>query len=207
MDLKIINKNTGSNSHGNKILKKDLRKKTRDSLREKQILSLELLEGKHSKKVKILKQKTGSIKLVTSVKKAVTRNRDPSKDIVLMYCIKGIITRDQLHSSYKIRRAFRLITEGTQMRVTQYKDPLFKQNSSLEYDDNPHDILMQDLYADWADEMTVQKYPVGAILDILIDEMSLSSVCKKWRKRNGWAKDIFQKSLDIYREIYIRKIG
>ena len=209
MNLVILNPNLNyeNNHHNHSDNFGNSQKIKIKNNRKHALLSLENTPYRERVGIPLNSQKSATSKASLVSEIGVVKTKYRAIDIVLTYCNKGIINQDQLHSAYKIRRAFRLITEGIQMRVTQYKDPVFQVQNSEPFNENTHDILIQELYTDWVDKMTVLKHPVGPILDIIIDEDSLSAVCKKWKKRNGWAKLFLQSSLDIYRDIYIAKIG
>ena len=46
--------------------------------------------------------------------------------------------------------------------------------------------------------MAAAEMAVGPALDIILEEMPLAAVDRKWGKRKGWAKKHLQAALDLY---------
>jgi len=51
------------------------------------------------------------------------------------------------------------------------------------------------------DQMMPAGLPLGPVLDVIIDELSLNAVDRKRGKRKGWAKVTLQAALELYSNV------
>ena len=114
---------------------------------------------------------------------------------------RGILTSRQIWAAHAIRRAYRLITDGTGPRVTSFADVMVQNSRRTNLQESDWEVDLKDRYADWVDRMTAEKLMVGPIFDLVVEEASLAATDRKWRRRKGWAKGHLQQSLDLYIEV------
>lgn len=98
----------------------------------------------------------------------------------------------------KIRRAFELITGGAAIRLTSYSDVIVQTSRCGDNYESDQEIMLTRRYADWVDDMTAEKLPVGPVFDVVIEEMSLAAVDRKWCRRKGWAGGHLKRALELY---------
>lgn len=110
----------------------------------------------------------------------------------------NILNNQQIWVFKEIRRAVMIITDGTQVRISRYDDVMVQTSRHGQQPEADFEIKIKEKYNDWIDQMTKERRPVGPILDIIIDELSLSAIDRKWGKRKGWAKGYLQVALDLY---------
>lgn len=119
-------------------------------------------------------------------------------DPLLVFSRHNILNDQQIWSFKKIRRAVMIITDGTQVRTSRYDDVIVQTSRHGQQPEADSDIKIKEKYNDWIEQMTSERKPVGPVLDVIIDELSLSAIDRKWGKRKGWAKGYLQASLDLY---------
>lgn len=119
-------------------------------------------------------------------------------DPLVRFRKNDIINDQQLWAFKRIRRAVQVITDGTRMRVSHYTDVPVQTSRYDSQVECEFEIKIKDHYSQWVDRMTTARLPVGPVLDVIIDELSLSAVDRKWGRRKGWAKIHLQTSLDLY---------
>lgn len=121
-------------------------------------------------------------------------------DPLICFRKKNILNDQQIWAFKRIRHAVRIITMGAHLRVSCFNDVAvqtsrFPGQAPTESD---FEIALKIHYNHWIDRMTQARQQAGPVLDIIIDEMSLNAVDRKWGKRKGWAKDRLQQALDLY---------
>ncbi|MCK5423750.1 MAG: hypothetical protein KAI89_00150 [Emcibacter sp.] len=121
------------------------------------------------------------------------------QDPLVRFRKSNILNDEQIWAFQRIRRAVQIITAGTQVRTSRFNDVVVQSSRHDCQPETEFEISLKDHYSDWIDRMTAAKRQAGPVLDIIIDEMSLSAVDRKWGKRKGWAKDHLQASLDLFR--------
>lgn len=120
------------------------------------------------------------------------------QDPLLRFRKKNILNDEQIWAFQRIRRAVKIITDGTQVRVSRFNDVVVQTSRLGSQTESEYEIRIKDHYSNWIDRMTSARLQAGPVLDIIIDEMSLAAVDRKWGKRKGWAKTHLQASLDLY---------
>lgn len=110
---------------------------------------------------------------------------------------RHILSEPQVWAFCRIRRAIHLITNGTQVRVSHISDVVV-QSSRRPGHEGHQEIRLKDQYSAWVDRMTAAHLQVGPVLDIILEELSLTAVDRKWRRRKGWAKRHLQAALNLY---------
>lgn len=110
----------------------------------------------------------------------------------------GALSKDHMAAAQKIRRAFELITAGANIRLTGYSEVIVQTSRRCDHYESDHEVMLKGRYTDWVDDMTAARLAVGPIFDIVIEEMSLSSVDRKWRRRKGWACTHLKEALALY---------
>jgi len=119
-------------------------------------------------------------------------------DPLVVFAKRNILNEAQIWAFQRIRRAIRIITDGTQVRTSHFTDTVVQSNPFEGETESDYEIKIKNHYCNWMDRMTEQRLQAGPILDIIIDEMSLSAVDRKWGKRKGWAKGHLQAALALY---------
>jgi len=121
-------------------------------------------------------------------------------DPLICFRNKNILNDQQIWAFQRIRRAVHIITRGTHLRVSCLNDVAVQTSrfSGQEPNESDFEIALKTHYSHWIDRMTQTRQRAGPVLDIIIDEMSLNAVDRKWGKRKGWAKDRIQQALDLY---------
>ncbi len=120
------------------------------------------------------------------------------QDPLLRFRKQNILTDQQIWAFQRIRRAVQLITDGTQVRLSRFTDVAVQTSRRVGQAESDYEIRLKEYYTLWIDRMTRWRLPAGPVLDIIIDELSLSATDRKWGRRKGWAKDHLQASLDLY---------
>lgn len=120
-------------------------------------------------------------------------------DPLMRFRKQNILNHEQIWAFQHIRRAVRIITDGTQMRVSCYSNIMVQTSRFDRNSESDHEIRIKDHYSRWIDRMTGAQLQAGPVLDIIIDELSLTATDRKWGKRKGWAKSHLQASLNLYR--------
>lgn len=120
------------------------------------------------------------------------------QDPLVRFKNNNILNDQQIQAFQRIRRAVRIITDGTQVRTSSFNDVVVQTSNFNTLSENEYEIRIKDHYSDWIDRMTAARLAAGPVLDIIIDELSLSAVDRKWGRRKGWAKTHLQSSLDLY---------
>ncbi|PCI47771.1 MAG: hypothetical protein COB49_06700 [Alphaproteobacteria bacterium] len=110
----------------------------------------------------------------------------------------NILNDEQIQAFRRIRRAVQTITDGTQVRIACFNDVVVQTSRHGHQPESEYEIKIKDHYSHWIDRMTIAGFQAGPVLDIIIDEMSLMAVDRKWGHRKGWAKDRLQASLNLY---------
>ncbi len=111
---------------------------------------------------------------------------------------KNILNDRQILAFEQIRRAVHIITDGTHMRISRLNDVHVESSYFKNESESDYEIRIKNRYSNWIDHMTERRLQAGPVLDIIIDEMSLSATDRKRGKRKGWAKAHLQASLDLY---------
>ncbi|VAX07336.1 hypothetical protein MNBD_ALPHA03-1859 [hydrothermal vent metagenome] len=119
-------------------------------------------------------------------------------DPLMLFGKKNILNSEQIWAFQRIRRAIKIITDGTGVRTSHFTGAPVQTSRFMAESESEYEIKIKDHYCDWMDRMTAERLQAGSILDIIIDEMSLSAVDRKWGKRKGWAKEHLQASLTLY---------
>ncbi|MCF8475060.1 MAG: hypothetical protein K9G26_10210 [Emcibacter sp.] len=119
-------------------------------------------------------------------------------DPLIKFRRNDILNDQQIWSFTRIRRAIQIITDGTQTRTSRYGDVVVQTSHGKFSPEADFDIKIKEYYSNWVDRMNMERLQVGPVLDIIIDELSLSAVDRKWGKRKGWAKRHLQSSLELY---------
>ncbi len=119
-------------------------------------------------------------------------------DPLIRFKRDDILNDQQIWSFTRIRRAIQIITDGTQARTSRYSDVVVQTSQGKFSPEADFDIKIKEYYSNWVDRMNMERLQVGPVLDIIIDELSLSAVDRKWGKRKGWAKGHLQSSLGLY---------
>lgn len=109
-----------------------------------------------------------------------------------------ILNDQQIWAFKRIRCAVQIITDGTRMRVSSCSDVTVQASHYDRETESEFEIRIKEHYSHWIDRMMTARLPAGPVLDVIIDELSLSGVDRKWGRRKGWAKDHLQASLDLY---------
>ncbi len=120
------------------------------------------------------------------------------QDPLIRFRKQNILEDSQILAFQRIRCAVRLITDGTQVRVSCFKDVVVQTSRLSGQNESDFEIRIKEQYTNWIDRMTLARLQAGPVLDIILDEMSLSAVDRKWGKRKGWAKGHLRASLDQY---------
>ncbi len=111
---------------------------------------------------------------------------------------RNILNDRQILAFQQIRRAIQIITDGTHMRISRFNDIHVETSHFRGGDESDYEIRIKNRYGNWIDHMTENRLQAGPVLDIIIDEMSLTAIDRKWGRRKGWAKDHMRASLDLY---------
>jgi len=121
-------------------------------------------------------------------------------DPLICFRNKNILNDQQIWAFKRIRRAVHIITSGAHLRVSCFSDVAVQTSRfpGQELTESDFEITLKNHYSHWIDRMTQARQQAGPVLDIIIDEMSLNAVDRKWGKRKGWAKDRIQQALDLY---------
>ncbi len=119
-------------------------------------------------------------------------------DPLVLFDKKNILNSEQIWAFQRIRRAIKIITDGTGIRTSHFTDAAVQTSRFVPESESEYEIKIKNHYCDWMDRMTEERLQAGPILDIIIDEMSLSAVDRKWGRRKGWAKGHLQVSLTLY---------
>lgn len=119
-------------------------------------------------------------------------------DPLVLFDKKNILNSEQIWAFQRIRRAIKIITDGTGVRTSHFTGAPVQTSRFIAESESEYEIKIKDHYCDWMDRMTAERLQAGPILDIIIDEMSLSAVDRKWGKRKGWTKGHLQASLTLY---------
>ncbi len=120
------------------------------------------------------------------------------QDPLICFRKKNILDDEQIWAFQRIRHAVRIITDGTQLRTSSFNDVIVQTSRLGCQPETDYEIRIKDYYNNWIERMTDSYLQAGPVLDIIIDEMSLSAADRKWGKRKGWAKGHLQASLDLY---------
>jgi len=147
--------------------------------------------------LKVSDQKRGGMEKIYLGPTTETRAK-LTPDPLVLFSRKNILNDAQIWAFRRIRRAVLIITDGTQLRISRFTEAAVQTSRFAPVDESEYEINMKDHYCDWMDRMTQNRLSAGPVLDIIIDEMSLSAVDRKWGKRKGWAKSHLQASLNIY---------
>ncbi len=111
---------------------------------------------------------------------------------------RNILNDEEIWAFQRIRRAIQIITNGTEVRTSRFND-VSVQTSRFDHQfESDYEINLKDHYNHWIDRMTAEYLQAGPVLDVIIDEMSLAAVDRKWGKRKGWAKIHLKSSLGLY---------
>jgi len=119
-------------------------------------------------------------------------------DPLMLFGKKNILNSQQIWDFQRIRRAIKIITDGTGVRTSHFTGAPVQTSRFIPESESEYEIKIKNHYCDWMDRMTEDRRQAGPVLDIIIDEMSLSAVDRKWGKRKGWAKGHLQASLTLY---------
>ena len=119
-------------------------------------------------------------------------------DPLMTFRKKNILNDQQIWAFQRIRRAVQIITEGTQVRTSGFNDVVVQTSRFEGHHESEFEVRIKEYYTSWIDRMTTARQQAGPVLDIIIDELSLTAVDRKWGKRKGWAKGQLQTSLDLY---------
>ncbi len=119
-------------------------------------------------------------------------------DPLIRFKKQNILNDQQIWAFRRIRRTVQIITDGTQMRLSRYTDVVVQTSRSEGEMESDYEIRLKDHYCAWAEQMMPAGLPLGPVLDVIIDELSLSAVDRKRGKRKGWAKVTLQAALDLY---------
>jgi len=121
-----------------------------------------------------------------------------TQDPLIRFKNNNILNDEQIWAFRRIRRAVQVITDGTQVRTSRFNDVVVQTGRYGSQTESEYEVRIKDYYSRWIDRMTSARRQVGPVLDIIIDEMSLTAVDRKWGRRKGWAKSQIQASLDMY---------
>lgn len=121
-------------------------------------------------------------------------------DPLIRFKRQNILDDEQIWAFMRIRRAINIITDNSRMRISRFNIVAVQSSHFFPQHQNESDyeIRLKDHYSRWIDHMTQARQQAGPILDIIIDEMSLTAVDRKWGRRKGWAKNHLQAALDLY---------
>ncbi|WP_321394626.1 hypothetical protein [Emcibacter sp.] len=155
---------------------------------------------------KLLKDSLGSdgprVRVVMPAQGAVGPTQQTARklkpDPLGSYQEKGTLSSKQVWAAHAIRKAYRLITEGAGVRITQFTDVMVQNSRRPGLSESEGEILLKDRYSDWVDRMTAERLMVGPIFDMIVEEASLAATDRKWHRRKGWARSHLQQSLDLY---------
>ncbi|MBL4800321.1 MAG: hypothetical protein JKY45_00410 [Emcibacter sp.] len=119
-------------------------------------------------------------------------------DPLILFRKKNILNDEQIWAFEQIKRAVQIITDGTQIRTSRFNAVVVQSSRSAPQYESEYEVRVKEHYTNWIDRMTYERQKAGPVLDIIIDEMSLTAVDRKWGKRKGWARDLLRTSLDLY---------
>lgn len=123
-------------------------------------------------------------------------------DPLVIFKRKNILNDQQIWAFQHIRRAIQIITDGTRIRISHFSDLPVQtsrnQGRLAPCSESEYEIRIKHHYSDWIDRMMAAGLAAGPVLDIIIDELSLSSTDRKRGKRKGWAKTHLQQAMDLY---------
>ncbi|VAV94608.1 hypothetical protein MNBD_ALPHA02-694 [hydrothermal vent metagenome] len=119
-------------------------------------------------------------------------------DPLMRFKKQNILNDQQIWAFRRIRRAVQIITDGTQMRLSRITGVVVQTSRVEGGAESDYEIRLKDHYCAWADQMMPAGLSLGPVLDVIIDELSLSAVDRKRGKRKGWAKTTLQAALDLY---------
>lgn len=111
---------------------------------------------------------------------------------------QNILSDQQVWAFRRIRRAVQIITDGAQVRISRINDVVVQTSRGMGRPETDYEVRVKEYYSVWIDRMTGARLQAGPVLDMIIDEMSLSATDRKWGRRKGWAKDHLRASLDLY---------
>jgi len=119
-------------------------------------------------------------------------------DPLALLARKNILNDQQIWAFKRIRHAVKVITDGTQVRISRFSAAAVQSSRFCPRTESEYEIRIKEYYTNWIDRMTGARLQAGPVLDIILDEMSLNAVDRKWGKRKGWAKGHLQASLELY---------
>jgi len=122
-------------------------------------------------------------------------------DPLIRFKKQNILNDQQIWAFRRIRRTVQIITDGTQMRLSRYTDVVVQTSRSEGATESDYEIRLKDHYCAWVDQMMPAGLPLGPVLDVIIDELSLNAVDRKRGKRKGWAKVTLQAALELYSNV------
>lgn len=110
----------------------------------------------------------------------------------------GSLSGRAFWAAQHIRQAYSLITDGAHLRVSGLREVIVQTSRNGPQRERDFEIIVRQNYGNWCDEMDRKRMPIGPVLDVVIEEISLSGVDRKWAKRKGWAKAHLLASLEVY---------
>ncbi|WP_138380891.1 hypothetical protein [Luteithermobacter gelatinilyticus] len=126
-------------------------------------------------------------------------------DPLLRLAETGSLDARHVWAAHQIRRCFQLITAEAGVRVTRYSDVVVHSGPRPAPVERDTEIRLKERYLDWVEAMTTARLQLGPVLDVVIDEHSLSMTDRKWQRRKGWARDHLRHSLDLYLTVTTQK--
>ena len=121
-----------------------------------------------------------------------------TEDPLVVFRKKNILNDEEIWAFKRIRRAIQIITNGTEVRTSRFNAVSVQVSRFDHHSESDYEINIKDHYNHWIDRMTAKCLQAGPVLDIIIDELSLSAIDRKWGKRKGWAKTHLKSSLRLY---------
>lgn len=121
-----------------------------------------------------------------------------TEDPLSIFRKRNILNDEEVWAFQRIRRTIQVITNGTEVRTSRFNDVSVQTSRFDHHFETDYEINLKNHYTHWIDRMTAEYLQAGPVLDIIIDELSLSAVDRKWGKRKGWAKTHLKSSLGLY---------
>jgi len=115
---------------------------------------------------------------------------------------KGSLSGRDFWAAQQIRRAFHLITQGAEIRVSHFQDVIVQTSRNSPQAEGDYEVDLKNNYSRWVEAMDQEKMAIGPVFDVIIEEMSLNAVDRKWARRKGWAKTHLLASLTLYAALF-----
>lgn len=119
--------------------------------------------------------------------------------MLLLLLGKGVLAREQVDAAVEIKDAWAYRTGDVRLRVSDLDRP---RQGYVSLPAGRHEAWLNRRFVLWAQAMKAEALSIGAVVEVCVDNRSLSACDRLYGRRHGWARWQLDRGLALYCDLH-----